>query len=79
MGFDCPAENHATPKSVEVEYRLLDPRNNMQVIASGKKSQKLELDSLASFSAKITKPALWSAETPNLYKLLITLKHIKTH
>ena len=73
-GLTVQLKNHAMPTSIQVEYRLLDPRNNMQVIASGKKSQKLELDSLASFSAKITKPALWSAETPNLYKLLITLK-----
>lgn len=35
-------------------------------------------DSLATFKAQITKPALWTAETPNLYKLKVSLKNGKT-
>ena len=70
-------KNHDSKAKVGLEYQLLDPRNNMTVVASGKKSLKLAADGKASFKSKINLPALWTAETPNLYKLLVSLKDSK--
>jgi len=79
-----------------VEILLLDPRNNMAVIATKQKSitlapkpfaskahKSINLDGnnsqTISFSEPIKTPALWSAETPNLYTLLINLKDEQGH
>jgi len=60
----------------QVEVQLLDPRNNMQVLLS--KSNKIDLNTKnsmkISFAGTLNQPRLWSAETPNLYTLLINLK-----
>lgn len=58
--------------SVIVAYELLDDNN--AVIVTG------ETDATASFliSEIIDRPKLWSAEEPNLYKLLLTVKQSHT-
>jgi len=60
----------------KLEVQLLDPRNNMAVIAAKQKSVSLygNNSQTISFSEPVDAPALWSAETPNLYTLLINLK-----
>ncbi len=74
---DVTLKNYAH-KSVkqQVEVQLLDPRNNMQLLLS--KSNKIDLSTKnsmeISLAGTLDQPTLWSAETPNLYTLLINLK-----
>ncbi len=57
-----------------VEMDLLDKRN--QSLFEYAKVEKITVDSLGSgeISAVIPKPKKWTAETPNLYKLILTLR-----
>jgi len=76
LTVDVTLKNYAH-KSVEqqVEVQLLDPRNNMSVLLS--KSNKIKSakgSTEVSLKSEINQPALWTAETPNLYTLLINLK-----
>lgn len=61
------------PSKVEISYELIDKENN--VIKSGKEPLSLnpgeEKD--IHFSASVDNPFKWTAETPNLYKLIITV------
>lgn len=50
-------------------YELLDER--LETVASGEHEMTAEF----SFSAVVDQPKLWSAEDPNLYTLLLTVKH----
>ncbi|RHW76262.1 glycoside hydrolase family 2 TIM barrel-domain containing protein [Colwellia sp. RSH04] len=63
-------------KAVNVAYQLLDPKNHMQVVIQGEKALKVNQKSNAvvQLSGSFAQPRLWSAETPNLYTLLIELK-----
>lgn len=63
-------------KAVKVAYQLLDPQNHMAVVIQGEKALKInkEEQGVAQLSGSFDKPRLWSAETPNLYTLLIELK-----
>ncbi len=62
--------------SSTLSFNLLDPENGMKTVASGK--TKATLPSTDSKKIKLTtivhQPHLWSAETPHLYRLLLTLK-----
>lgn len=78
LALDITLENHeAKNQAVDVEFTLLDPLSSMKVVASQK--QTIFLDKLKrqeiSFKRVINNPRLWSAEKPNLYPLLITLKN----
>ena len=59
-----------------IEYQLLDPANDLNVVLFG--SEKVNFnakpDAKINLSANFKNPRLWSAETPNLYTLMITLK-----
>lgn len=63
--------DYSTTGVGKVGYELLDPANKMQPVLSG------EADIAASEATVLRgtfqQPRLWSAETPNLYTLLITL------
>ncbi|GLX86085.1 beta-galactosidase [Thalassotalea loyana] len=59
-----------------VELQLLDPRSDLKVLLS--KQSKINIAGQSSLTislaGEINTPALWSAESPNLYTLLINLK-----
>ncbi len=62
-------------KDYSVEVVLLDS-NNKKVFSQteGFKIKRSELSQTIEFTQKITNPLKWTAETPNLYTLLISLK-----
>lgn len=77
LAVEVSLENYAKKQSpLKIEMQLFDPRANMATVASSfkkvsilaKKAKELTL------SASLKNPALWSAETPNLYTLLVNLK-----
>lgn len=77
LSLDIDLKNFNDKRSKQrIEVQLLDPRKNMAVITSQKQKFSLDGNSLKtiSFRESIKNPALWSAETPNLYTLLINLK-----
>ncbi len=55
-----------------VEYKLI---NEAKVLSSEKKELKLGQQHLISFQDKLDNVYCWSAETPNLYTLIINLKN----
>lgn len=67
----------ANAENVSVECKLLDakgkeiaqPAGELQVAANNDGAQKIEI------STDVKNPLKWTAETPNLYKLLISLKN----
>jgi beta-galactosidase len=69
-------ENHSGRTApVTAEWELLDPEG--RPVAQARMSLAVEPDGRggqATLSQTITRPRLWSAETPWLYKLLLTLK-----
>ena len=79
--LDLTVKNYADKKAknLTASYQLLDPSQNMKVVLNG--SQKLSLNKLGqnelSLNGKLNKPRLWTAETPNLYTLLINLENDK--
>lgn len=77
LNLDVELKNHTGKKAeTSVVYELLDAENN--TIASEEKELKFS-DSLAKIKFHNNLPEIkkWSAETPNLYTLLLTLKDEK--
>ncbi|MFN8254577.1 MAG: glycoside hydrolase family 2 TIM barrel-domain containing protein [Bacteroidales bacterium] len=70
---------NSSPKNqkVNVEVQVLDDKNEFKPLYSKQLSVNLMPDSLSSqnFSAQFTKIRTWSAETPELYTLIIKLVH----
>lgn len=62
----------ATP--VTVEASLLDAAGEQVFAPLGKKLKAAGNDDSVDFEQAVANPKLWSAEEPNLYRLLITLK-----
>ncbi|WP_286261177.1 glycoside hydrolase family 2 TIM barrel-domain containing protein [Thalassotalea atypica] len=78
LAVDITLKNFEQKTSIQtVELQLLDPRNNMSVLLSQQQTLKLKENTSTevSLADKVNSPALWSAETPNLYTLLINLKN----
>lgn len=77
LNVDITLENYADArKTRQVAIQLLDPRLDMKAVVQTTKNVKLAANksSQVSLSGSFKNPALWSAETPNLYTLLINLK-----
>ncbi len=74
--LDNYAELDATQ---QLEFQLLDPRNNMKTVIQGTKTLSMVAgeSSTVTLSGRLKKPALWSAEAPNLYTLLVSLQNNK--
>ncbi len=73
FGLKTQIKNNTEGKAdIEIRYELLDANN--QVIASDMQTVSLSSgkETAVSFSKQIDNPLKWSAETPHLYKLLIT-------
>ncbi|WP_286233522.1 glycoside hydrolase family 2 TIM barrel-domain containing protein [Thalassotalea sediminis] len=78
--LDVTVENYQDDKNVaQVEYKLLDPRQDMKSVLSGEKRVQLAgaKSTEVSLQGNLANPALWSAEAPNLYTLVINLKDQK--
>ncbi|MBB1405194.1 DUF4981 domain-containing protein [Pseudoalteromonas sp. SG44-5] len=80
LALDVTLKNFADRKSRQnLQVQLLDPRNNMKVLVD--KEVKVNVaangSTEVSLESMLSQPALWSAETPNLYTLLISLKDRK--
>ena len=76
--LDIDLKNYESrDKKVIVESQLFDPRQGMKAIVT--KSQTINLASNSSknvsFTTPVKSPALWSAESPSLYTLVINLKN----
>ncbi len=72
--------SNAVPKNYQVEIDVYDAEGNL-ISASGKNSPKigwrmgnLGAESILEYSTTIKSPKLWSAEFPNLYTIVLTLK-----
>lgn len=78
VDIDLHNHNKASAKQT-VQVQLLDPRQDMKPVVNVKKELKLRgnKSKQLTFANDIDMPALWSAETPNLYTLLITVKDSK--
>lgn len=77
FSLDVDLNNYSNKKKIkQLEYKLLDPRNGLKPIISARQEIALSANgqSKSSFDAKFNNPALWSAEAPNLYTLVINLK-----
>jgi len=77
---DITIKNYAAKKSIQkVELQLLDPRSNMKVLLSKESKASLSTNSTVKLTLEgdLKQPTLWSAETPNLYILLVNLKDAK--
>jgi beta-galactosidase len=77
LSIDIDLMNHVTglrSGNFEVEYKLYD--NNRNIVASGSKPALInrKKEAFVTFSATVDNPLKWSAETPNLYSLVIILK-----
>ena len=80
LAVDITLKNFATKRSTQkVEVQLLDPRSNMKVLLSKETKVKVSAKSTVELSIEdeLKQAALWSAETPNLYTLLVNLKDSK--
>ncbi|WP_105254489.1 glycoside hydrolase family 2 TIM barrel-domain containing protein [Pseudoalteromonas sp. T1lg75] len=77
LTVDIQVNNYAGKQAaLNLDLQLLDPANDMAAVLSKAASLRLNggEDKEIRLDASLANPALWSAETPNLYTLLITLK-----
>lgn len=65
---------NATAAQYEIEMSLLDTLGNIVITQNKTITYKPENINTLSFEAQIPNPAKWTAETPNLYQLALTLK-----
>jgi beta-galactosidase len=77
LSVDITLKNYANSKiNKTVELQLLDPKNDMDLLINKQTKVNLNANGSVELSLEgaINTPALWSAETPNLYTLLVNLK-----
>ncbi|WP_340677423.1 glycoside hydrolase family 2 TIM barrel-domain containing protein [Paraglaciecola sp.] len=80
LAVDITLKNYSAKKSKqEVEVQLLDPRSNMKILLNQQTKVNLSANGAKEITLKgeVNQPALWTAETPNLYTLLVNLKDAK--
>jgi len=80
LSVEVTLKNFANQKSKQnIEVQLLDPRSNMKMLLNKQTEVNVSADGTVevSLNGEVNQPALWSAETPNLYTLLINLKDSK--
>ncbi|WDE08813.1 DUF4981 domain-containing protein [Thalassomonas viridans] len=77
LAVDVSLKNYdKKPAQQLIEVQLLDPKADMKVLASKQEKVSLKANSNLDIelASDINSPRLWSAETPNLYTLLVNLK-----
>ncbi|MDQ2178157.1 glycoside hydrolase family 2 TIM barrel-domain containing protein [Marinifilum sp. D714] len=80
--LDVDLQNHKhqlKSGNYSVEYRLLDANKKLIVNESQVAKIHKKKDLKLSFAAEVQNPKKWTAETPNLYTLLILLKDKKNN
>lgn len=80
LALDITLKNYTSKKSKHnIQLQLLDPRKNMKILVDKEIKTNITANGSTevSIEGKLNQPALWSAETPNLYTLLINLKDSK--
>jgi beta-galactosidase len=80
--LDVKIKNHQRKGKYQVEMKLLDAHKNLQVqqeqvVISESKEGNVADQLNLTFNHTINNPKKWTAETPNLYTLLIILKNQK--
>jgi len=76
LSLDIKLKNYTNTKKKQiVEIKLLD--SNMKAVFTQQKVVQIEGENSveSSFVQKVSAPKLWTAETPNLYTLVLTLKN----
>jgi len=77
LGLDILVRNYKFNKvnNVDIKVELLDDDKGLQSIYEQKRSMYLPAneDKLITFESNISNPKKWTAETPNLYTLLISI------
>jgi beta-galactosidase len=78
LSVDIQLQNHSATTSIhDVEIQLLDPRADMNLVLKKHASVTVNnsnKNSELTLTGNFDLPALWSAETPNLYTLLVNLR-----
>ena len=76
LEVDVVNESAAT-ENLDIRYSVLDERDAYRVVLSGRTSKKLEAGENADvvFDGRLTDVRRWTAETPNLYTLLIEIRN----
>ena len=62
--------NHAEPTAVKAELEIFSPKGKTY---SSNQTIRLNEQGRSTFEVEIQQPQLWSAETPNLYQVLVNL------
>jgi len=75
LAFNLKLKNHQSAAPVSVSYQLFSPAGVLE--ESGSQQLILKDESHLSFNAKLADPLLWSAETPELYQLIVNMKDDK--
>lgn len=69
--FDVLVKTNGTYEALSLDLNIIDAKGNMVALDS----QYAEEDNITSLKAIVTDAAMWSAENPYLYTLVLTLKH----
>jgi beta-galactosidase len=78
LGLKVQIKNHyAKAEYITVNYKLLDTNNSLIIKGFKKLTLKPTDSSAVNFSTQIKDVKTWSAETPNLYKLIISTTNQK--
>lgn len=80
LSLDVDLKNHThqlRSGNYEVEYRLVDEQGKLLAVESQKALINKKSGLSLNFSKEIPNPKKWTAETPNLYTLAISLKNKK--
>jgi beta-galactosidase len=65
-------QNHQKAQQVSLHYQLISPTGER--VYQDERQLKLTDEQHIQFKATIDSPTLWTAETPNLYQLIVSLK-----
>ncbi len=80
LAVDVTVKNFAERAAKhKLELQLLDPRQGMKLVLSQESPVQLSANSKVeiALNGTVNRPKLWSAETPNLYTVLLNLKDDK--
>ncbi|WP_256717939.1 glycoside hydrolase family 2 TIM barrel-domain containing protein [Shewanella sp. UCD-KL12] len=72
MTLKLTLENHQQSQPVSLSYQVISPTGKS--LASGEQSLTLSGEQDTELKFSIKQPALWSAETPSLYKLIVNMR-----
>jgi len=80
LKLELALKNHTKNQAkLQLQYQLLDPAKDQQQLLQGTAdvNLKAEASQQVQLQGTLNAPKLWSAETPHLYSLLVSLKNEK--